>query len=115
EEWAAQVHSQTQPLPWQSKTKGAKLLAHILSLEKSDGLSGFYFKIICVVDNHLQSHVQSSIKQREPAISQLITTYNNLCDELLGMIQLQKALPGAVPPLPIPTKGIFQLDVDSDI
>ncbi|KAI6108645.1 hypothetical protein EV401DRAFT_2076747 [Pisolithus croceorrhizus] len=41
EEWAAQVHSQTQPLPhpsypsWQSKTKGAKLLAHILSLEKS--------------------------------------------------------------------------------
>ncbi|KAI5993383.1 hypothetical protein EDC04DRAFT_2872667 [Pisolithus marmoratus] len=41
EEWAAQVHSQTQPLPhqsfppWQSKNKGAKLLAHILSLEKS--------------------------------------------------------------------------------
>ncbi|KAI6147562.1 hypothetical protein EDD17DRAFT_1781038 [Pisolithus thermaeus] len=52
-------------------------------------------------DNHLQSH--------------LITTYNNLCDKLLGMIQLQKAPPGAVPPLPIPTKGIFQLDVDSDI
>ncbi|KIK24182.1 hypothetical protein PISMIDRAFT_42500, partial [Pisolithus microcarpus 441] len=23
--------------------------------------------------------------------------------------------PGAIPPLPIPTKGIFQLDVDSDI
>ncbi|KAI6169197.1 hypothetical protein EDD17DRAFT_1772723 [Pisolithus thermaeus] len=35
EGWAAQVHSQTQPLPRQSKTKGAKLLAHILSLEKS--------------------------------------------------------------------------------
>ncbi|KAI6108644.1 hypothetical protein EV401DRAFT_1813042, partial [Pisolithus croceorrhizus] len=27
----------------------------------------------------------------------------------------QKAPPGAVPPLPIPTKGFFQLDVDSDI
>ncbi|KAI6143510.1 hypothetical protein EDD17DRAFT_1781808 [Pisolithus thermaeus] len=66
-------------------------------------------------DNHLQSHVQSAIKRREPAISQLITTYNNLCDELLGMIQLQKAPPGAIPHLPIPTKGIFQLDVDSNI
>ncbi|KAI6114657.1 hypothetical protein EV401DRAFT_2058510 [Pisolithus croceorrhizus] len=61
-------------------------------------------------DNHLQSHVQSAIKRREPAISQLITTYNNLCDELLGMIRLQKAPPGAIPHLPIPTKGIFQLD-----
>ncbi|KAI6144075.1 hypothetical protein BKA82DRAFT_4359247 [Pisolithus tinctorius] len=43
EEWAAQVHSQTQPLPWQSKKKGAEQLALILALEKS-------------VQNH-QSHV----------------------------------------------------------
>ena len=31
------------------------------------------------------------------------------------MIQLQKAPPGAIPPPSIPSKGIFQLDVDSDI
>jgi len=31
------------------------------------------------------------------------------------MIRLHKAPPGAIPPLPIPSKGIFQLDVDSDI
>ncbi|KAI6154686.1 hypothetical protein BKA82DRAFT_135140 [Pisolithus tinctorius] len=31
------------------------------------------------------------------------------------MIQLQKAPPGAIAPPPIPSKGIFQLDVDSDI
>ncbi|KAI6098181.1 hypothetical protein F5141DRAFT_1190810 [Pisolithus sp. B1] len=68
-----------------------------------------------VKENHIQSHVESSIKQREPAISKLVTTYNTLCDELLGMIQLQKAPPGAIPPCPIPSKGIFQLDVDSDI
>ncbi|KAI6141450.1 hypothetical protein BKA82DRAFT_4362149 [Pisolithus tinctorius] len=43
EEWAAQVHSQTQPLPRQSKKKGAEQLALILALEKS-------------VQNH-QSHV----------------------------------------------------------
>ncbi|KAI6118132.1 hypothetical protein F5141DRAFT_1187169 [Pisolithus sp. B1] len=46
---------------------------------------------------------------KEPAISKLVTTYNTLCDELLGMI------PHAIPPCPIPSKGIFQLDVDSDI
>ncbi|KAI6126949.1 hypothetical protein F5141DRAFT_1060592 [Pisolithus sp. B1] len=33
----------------------------------------------------LGSHVESSIKQREPAISKLVTTYNTLCDELLGI------------------------------
>ncbi|KAI6163407.1 hypothetical protein EDD17DRAFT_1776111 [Pisolithus thermaeus] len=195
EEWAAQVHSQTQPLPWQSKNKGANLLAHILSLEKSvqdyqshvdqlemdlvndhhaaaksllskatkalqqkksalgvssqtdlyllrnnkwlqthtnaqalkirirECLRQHKFELQHLEgsfqnsanDNHLQSHVQSAIKRREPAISQLITTYNNLCDELLGMIRLQKAPPGAIPHLPIPTKGIFQLDVDSNI
>ncbi|KAI6039435.1 hypothetical protein EDC04DRAFT_2867975 [Pisolithus marmoratus] len=54
-------------------------------------------------DHHLQSHVESSINRREPAISHLITTYNTLSPS------------GAIPPLPIPTKGIFQLDVDSDI
>ncbi|KAI6004355.1 hypothetical protein F5J12DRAFT_722211 [Pisolithus orientalis] len=31
------------------------------------------------------------------------------------MIQLQKAPPGVIAPPPIPSKGIFQLDVDSDI
>ncbi|KIK12641.1 hypothetical protein PISMIDRAFT_120493 [Pisolithus microcarpus 441] len=35
QEWAAQVDSQTQPLPWQSKNKGSEQLAHILALEKT--------------------------------------------------------------------------------
>ncbi|KAI6147073.1 hypothetical protein BKA82DRAFT_4330010 [Pisolithus tinctorius] len=66
-------------------------------------------------ENNLQSHVKSSIKQQEPAISKLVTSYNTLCDELMGMIQLGKAPPGAISPFPIPPKGIFQLEVDSDI
>ncbi|KAI6147869.1 hypothetical protein BKA82DRAFT_4329896 [Pisolithus tinctorius] len=57
-------------------------------------------------ENNLQSH---------PAISKLVTSYNTLCDELMGMIQLGKAPPGAISPFPIPPKGIFQLEVDSDI
>ncbi|KAI6108097.1 hypothetical protein F5141DRAFT_1189102 [Pisolithus sp. B1] len=31
------------------------------------------------------------------------------------MIRLSRAPPGAVPPLPMPSEGLFQLDVDSDI
>ncbi|KAI6156246.1 hypothetical protein EDD17DRAFT_1779699 [Pisolithus thermaeus] len=50
-----------------------------------------------------QSHVESSIKQREPAISKLVTTYNTLCDEL------------CYSPFSHTIQGNFQLDVDSDI
>ena len=51
--------------------------------------------------------MESSIKRREPTILKLVTTYNNLCAELQSMIWLQKAPPGAIPPPPIPSKGIF--------
>ncbi|KAI5980440.1 hypothetical protein EDD15DRAFT_2393533 [Pisolithus albus] len=68
-----------------------------------------------VNESHIQSHVESSLKRREPAILKLVSTYNNLCGELQSMIRLHKAPPGAIPPTPIPSKGIFQLDVDSDI
>ncbi|KAI5982636.1 hypothetical protein EDD15DRAFT_2391151 [Pisolithus albus] len=204
-EWAAQVESQTQPLPRQSKNKGSELLAHILALEKTvqgykshveqleqdlvndrvtdiidynlqlASVQGSLAKAdqalkqkksalgvsaqtdlhllrnnkwlqthtnakalkirirerLCqrkfelerleqsyqnsVNESHLHSHVESSIKRREPAISKLVTTYNTLCGELLGMIRLSRAPPGAIPPTPIPSKGLFQLDVDSDI
>ncbi|KAI5986471.1 hypothetical protein EDD15DRAFT_2389853 [Pisolithus albus] len=186
-EWAAQVESQTQPLPRQSKNKGSELLAHILALEKTvqgykshveqleqdlvndrvtdiidynlqlASVQGSLAKAdqalkqkkmapthtnakalkiqirerLCqrkfelerleqsyqnsVNENHLHSHVESSIKRQEPAISKLVTTYNTLCGELLGMIRLSRAPPGAIPPTPIPSKGLFQLDVDSDI
>ncbi|KAI6166165.1 hypothetical protein EDD17DRAFT_1774678 [Pisolithus thermaeus] len=173
EEWAAQVHSQTQPLPHQSftprqsKNKGANLLAHILSLEKSvqdcqshvdqlemDLVNDHVNDIIdfdlqhaaaksllskatkalqqkksalgvssqtdlyllrnnkehlwqCKFElQHLEGSFQNSANDnhlQEPAISQSITTYNNLSP------------PGAIPHLPILTKGIFQLDVDSNI
>ena len=59
--------------------------------------------------------MESSIKRREPTILKLVASYNNLCGELQSMIRLRKAPPGAIAPQPIPSKGIFQLDVDSDI
>ena len=59
--------------------------------------------------------MEASIKWQEPTILKLVATYNNLCGGLQSMIWLHKALPGAIAPHPIPSKGIFQLDVDSDI
>ena len=74
-----------------------------------------YYFVQYILDNNLHSHVVSSVKRQEPTIRKLVTTYNKLCCELQGMIRLQRAPPGAIPPLPIPSKGIFELDVDSDI
>ncbi|KAI6115788.1 hypothetical protein EV401DRAFT_2058086 [Pisolithus croceorrhizus] len=122
------IHTLQQEQAAQSKNKGSEQLAHILALEKTvqehkshveqleedlinDNLTsakGSLSKATQALKqkkDHIQSHVESSIKQREPAISKLVTTYNTLCDELL-------APPGAIPPCPIPSKGIFQLDVD---
>ncbi|KAI5997125.1 hypothetical protein EDD15DRAFT_2387050 [Pisolithus albus] len=182
-EWAAQVESQTQPLPRQSKNKGSELLAHILALEKTDLVNDRVTDIIdynlqlasvqgslakadqalkqkksalgvsAQTDLHLlrnnkwlQTHTnakalkiqirerlcqcklelerleqsyQNSVNENHlhshPAISKLVTTYNTLRGELLGMIRPSRAPPGAIPPTPIPSKGLFQLDVDSDI
>ncbi|KAI6012346.1 hypothetical protein EDC04DRAFT_2609524 [Pisolithus marmoratus] len=148
EEWAAQVHSQTQPLPWQSKNKGAKLLAHILSLEKSvqDYQSHVdQLEMDLVNDHHtaaknLLSKATKALQQKKSAlgVSEKTDLYllrnNKEClqqckfelEHLEGSSRnsandnhlqshLQKVPPGAIPHLSIPTKGIFQLDVDSDI
>ncbi|KAJ7462893.1 hypothetical protein FB451DRAFT_1341052 [Mycena latifolia] len=53
-----------------------------------------------VNDQKLYSHTESAVKRREPTISKLNADYNKLC---------------AIPPLPIPAKGIWQLDVDDGI
>ncbi|KAI6100036.1 hypothetical protein EV401DRAFT_2061677 [Pisolithus croceorrhizus] len=131
-EWVAQVESQTQPLPRQSKNKGSEQLAHILALKKT--VQGYKSHINQLEQDHVNGHVtdiidynlqlasaqgslskaEKALKQKksalEPAISKLVTTCNTLCDELSGMIRLSRAPPGAVPPLPMPSKGLFQLD-----
>ncbi|KAI6095316.1 hypothetical protein F5141DRAFT_1191368 [Pisolithus sp. B1] len=177
-EWAAQVESQTRPLPWQSKNKGSQELAYILSLEKTaedyqshvdklendlinnhvNDIIDFNLQLaaakgslskashalkqkknalgvsaktdlyllrnnkwlqtqinaqalktrireqLCQCKFELENSVNESHIQSHPAILKLVSTYNNLC-----------APPGAIPPTPMPSKGIFQLDVDSDI
>ncbi|KAJ7476805.1 hypothetical protein FB451DRAFT_1173660 [Mycena latifolia] len=68
-----------------------------------------------VNDQKLYSHTESAVKCREPTISKLSTDYNKLCAQISKLVKDGKAPRGAIPPLPIPAKGIWQLDVDDGI
>jgi hypothetical protein len=66
-------------------------------------------------DQKLYSHTESAVKRREPAISKLNAQYNKLCTELAQVIKNGDAPKGAMPPLPIASKQLWQLDVDDGI
>ncbi|KAJ6553756.1 hypothetical protein DFH09DRAFT_1085514 [Mycena vulgaris] len=58
---------------------------------------------------------ESAVKRREPTISKVNSDYNKLCGEISKVIKEGKAPRGAIAPVPIPAKGIWQLDVDDGI
>lgn len=66
-------------------------------------------------DAKLHAHTASAVQRREPTISKLVTEYNKLCAQITKLIADKKAPPGSIAPLPIPPKGIWQLDVDDAI
>lgn len=66
-------------------------------------------------EQNLQSHVEASIKQREPTISRLANNYNDLCQQLSTLIKQGKAPQGSTPPQQIRKDGLFKLDVDDNI
>ncbi|KAF8835926.1 hypothetical protein BDN67DRAFT_863674, partial [Paxillus ammoniavirescens] len=105
-EWTAQVVTQTRPAPRQSKQKADEEISKIIELEK-------------LVDAHaqmvLRSHAEASVKHREPTLLRLVTTYNELYDKLMALIQQRKVVHGAVMLHYIPREGLFELDVDDDI
>ena len=67
--------------------------------------------------NHLklEKHAQSQVKRKEPGIQALARKYNNLCDELSGLIKAKKAPRGAIVPVKIVMEGLFKLDVDDNV
>ncbi|KAF9231222.1 hypothetical protein BU15DRAFT_82680 [Melanogaster broomeanus] len=89
-----------------SLASGERLQHHKFELER---LEQSYRK------EHLQTHLQSTIKKRSPAILNLVATYNKMCDDLRTMIRRRKAPRTAVPPLPIQRDNLFKLDVDDTI
>ncbi|KAI6016833.1 hypothetical protein BKA83DRAFT_4059403 [Pisolithus microcarpus] len=68
-----------------------------------------------VSEQRLQNHTEASVKRREPGIGKLASSYNNLCLQMVGLIQKGKAPQGSIAPLLIPRDSLFKLDVDDDI
>ncbi|KAJ6471983.1 hypothetical protein C8R45DRAFT_936644 [Mycena sanguinolenta] len=66
-------------------------------------------------DSKLHAHTESSVKRREPTIAKIAAEYNKLCTQITKLIADRKAPRGAIAPVPIPTKGLWQLDVDDVI
>ncbi|KAF8172859.1 hypothetical protein K438DRAFT_1611643, partial [Mycena galopus ATCC 62051] len=66
-------------------------------------------------DAKLHAHTESAMKRRETTITRLASDYNKLCVELDKLIRSGKAPAGSMPPVQIPTKGLWQLDVDDAI
>jgi hypothetical protein len=55
------------------------------------------------------------VKHREPTITKIAAEYNKLCGQLAKLIKDGKAPAGSTAPLPIPPKGLWQLEVDDVI
>ncbi|KAF7343583.1 hypothetical protein MSAN_01978800 [Mycena sanguinolenta] len=68
-----------------------------------------------VNDSKLHAHTESAVKRREPTIAKVATEYNKLCTQITKLIADGKAPRGSIAPVPIPTKGLWQLDVDDVI
>ncbi|KAJ7107142.1 hypothetical protein C8R44DRAFT_834299 [Mycena epipterygia] len=66
-------------------------------------------------ENQRNEHAGAAIKRREPNIARLAKAYNKVCEEIATLIRTRKAPRGVVAPLPVPSKGLYQLDVDDVI
>ncbi|KAJ7891605.1 hypothetical protein B0H14DRAFT_3428393 [Mycena olivaceomarginata] len=66
-------------------------------------------------DSKLHAHTESAVKRREPTITKIAAEYNKLCGQLAKLIKDGKAPAGSTAPLPIPPRGLWQLEVDDVI
>ena len=63
----------------------------------------------------MQGHAEAQLKRKEPGIQQLARKYNQLCNDMVVMIEKRKAPLGAVAPHMIERDSLFKLDVDDEI
>ncbi|KAJ6538683.1 hypothetical protein DFH09DRAFT_1323637 [Mycena vulgaris] len=66
-------------------------------------------------ENQRNEHAGAAINRREPNIARLVKSYNQSCVEIKAFIDAKKAPKGVIAPIPVPAKGIYQLDVDDAI
>ncbi|KAI6132563.1 hypothetical protein EDD16DRAFT_1514690 [Pisolithus croceorrhizus] len=99
---------------WQSRN-----ISEIICVNES--LSWKYWNIhintvsAVLEEQRLQYKTEASVKQQEPGIVKLASSYNNLCLQMVGLIHKGKAPRGSNAPLLIPRDSLFKLDVDDDI
>ncbi|KAJ7448184.1 hypothetical protein FB451DRAFT_1187935 [Mycena latifolia] len=66
-------------------------------------------------ENQRNKHAGQAIKRREPNIVKLANSYNKICEDIAAPIKAKQVPAGVVAPLPVPSKGLYQLDVDDVI
>ena len=60
------------------------------------------------------ARVDQYIKHKEPGIVNLSKQYNDLCDQMVNLIDRGAAPRGAIKPKKIDKESLFKLDVDDD-
>ena len=68
-----------------------------------------------LAEKKLREHVEQQLKKRQPGITRLVQKYNSLCKRLAIVNEGGSAPRNAVAPVPIDTKRLFSLDVDSEL
>ncbi|KZP06311.1 hypothetical protein FIBSPDRAFT_914718 [Athelia psychrophila] len=60
-------------------------------------------------------HIEGALQRRAPTIQGVAKKYNHLCTEIANMVKNNLAPAGAIIPEPIPSGGLWALDVDDSI
>ena len=71
--------------------------------------------LTCTLDKKLNTQTEGAVKRREPGISQLARSYNDMCKQLSTLKDQGRAPRNVVLLQPVKTKGLFDRDVDDDI
>ena len=91
---------------------------HMNTIRQSMVCSVFTFLpiyLLLLANKKLHAHTQSAISCQEPVIISLVSKYNALCEKLKYHITHGIAPQSALPPLKIPKKRLWSLDVDDEI
>ncbi|KAJ7741224.1 hypothetical protein B0H14DRAFT_3097286 [Mycena olivaceomarginata] len=107
-------HAELQELV-KSEYMRLRMNARALKLRLRERLRARKFEMDVVERAYRRLMNVSGVKRREPTITKIAAEYNKLCGQLAKLIKDGKALAGSTAPLPIPSKGLWQLEVDDVI
>lgn len=71
--------------------------------------------LIQLLEIKSSKHIEGALQRRAPTIQGIAKKYNNLCIQITNMVKNNLAPAGAIIPEPIPSGGLWTLDVDDSI